>query len=296
MAHPDEQTRKQCSHCGKPARYGLEPYCRACRYPIAQWAPNVELAGQTAQVAALEERYRAAREKAERESTIASQERLQRLADQTVAVVNAPVGMAHDLFFREDLLYSPYEAQVRAVVRSPADFEHDRRRRAVGDLLYASWGAEIVYAALCVDGAGLTSYGQAHLELEEVTIAYRASVLEENSYRFIERHGLTPAKPLPIGYLAVWGERGKLAVAKLVERLQPELDDQACCALLLESCGNRSFDLFLEVHIYGNFNYQAVRCVGLPDSSSAVLNEVQAVQVKALLERLQTLAVPWRKV
>jgi hypothetical protein len=255
----------------------------------------VDLAGEPAQLAALEERYRAARKKAEWEKTTGCQERLQRLANQTMAVVNTQIGLALDLFIREDLLYAPYEAQVRAEVRSPADFGDDRQRRVIGDLLYASWGAEIVYAALSADGAGLTSYGQVHLGLDEVTIAYRAAVLEENSYHFMERHGITPAKPLPLGYLAVWGERGKLAVAKLVDRLQPGLDAQACRTLLLESKGDRRTDLFLEVHIYGSFNYQAVRCVGLPDSSSANLNEVEAIEVKALRERLQAKAVPWRE-
>jgi hypothetical protein len=295
MADPVTQVPQQCSHCGKAALYGIEDRCRACYFPAAQLAPNVRLASRPEQVVALQGRYQAARDKAEREGLASSLQRLEDTANRAAAVINVPVGLAHDLFFRDVALYAPYEAQVKGELRAPAAPEHDRRRRAVGSLLYGSYHENIVYAALSADGRGLTSYGPVHLELDEVAVAYRSTVLEENSYEFAERHGLTPAEPLPPGFLARWEDRGKLAVAKLADRLQAEMDEEACALLLLHGEGRRHSDEFLEVHIYGNFNLQAVQGVSLRGDSYADLSEVQVVQLKALRERLQKKSLAWRE-
>jgi hypothetical protein len=282
-----------CDHCGK-ARHGIEPQCRACNYPAAQWAPNVQLAARPEEIAALEERYRNARDMAGEAS--AGLEALERIAERTGAVVNLPVGLAHSLFTGEAPLYSPYEQQLKGSLRTPAEPENDRHRRAVGGLLYGSYSEEMVYAALSADGRGLSSYGPVHLELEESCVAYRSTVLEENSYSFVRRHGVTPGRPLPHGYLARWQARGMLAVAKLAQDVKDDLDEEACCRLLLQSRGDRASDRFLEVHVYGTFNHQAVRSLALPGAGAAgLLDEVRQVQIKVLRERLERSGVPWKE-
>lgn len=295
MAEPAVQAPQPCSRCGKAALYGIEDRCRACYFPAAQLAPNVRLAERPNHAAALEARYRAVWDRAEQEGLGPGLQKLEETANRTVPVINVPVGLAHDLFFRNVALYAPYEAQVRAELRAPAHPEHDRRRLAVGSLLYGSYHEDIVYAALSVDGQGLMSYGPIHLELEEICVAYRATVLEENSYQFTERHGLTPEKPLPLGFMACWKDRGKLAVAKLASQLHKDVDERDCALLLLREQGDRSSDEFLEVHVYGNFNFQAVRGIVLRDDSYTDLDEVQAVQIKALRERLHGGSVAWRE-
>jgi hypothetical protein len=293
MIPTETQPAPPCDHCGK-ARHGIEPQCRACNYPTAQWAPNVQLAARPEEIAALEERYRTARD--EVDGAVAGLEVLEQVAERTAAVVNVPVGLAHNLFIGEAPLYSPYEHQLRGRVRTPAEPENDRQRRAVGALLYGSYGEEMVYAALSTDGRGLSSYGLVHLELEESCIAYRSTVLEENSYSFVRRHGVTPGRPLPHGYLARWQDRGMLAVAKLAQDVEDDLDEDACGSLLLQSRGNRASDRFLEVHVYGTFNHQAVRSLALPgDGAAGLLDEVRQVQLKVLRERLERSGVPWKE-
>jgi len=242
----------------------------------------------------LGERYRAAQ--GEAGGAAAGLEVLERVAEHTAAVVNLPVGLAHGLFIGEIPLYSPYEQQLKGRLRTPAKPEDDRQRRAVGGLLYGSYGEDIVYAALSADGRGLSSYGLVHLELEEVCVAYRSTVLEENSYSFMKRHKVTPGRPLPRGYLARWQDRGRLAVAKLARNVSGDLDEEACRGLLLQSEGDRASDLFLEVHVYGTFDHQAVRSLALPgDAAADLLDEVRQVQLKALKERLDRSGVPWKE-
>ena len=132
-----------CDHCGK-TRHGIEPQCRACNYPAAQWAPNVQLASKPDEVAALEERYRSAC--GEAAEATAGLKVLEQVADRTAAVVSVPVGLADGLFTGDNPLYAPYEQQLKGRLRTPAEPENDRHRRAVGSLLYGSYGEEMVYA------------------------------------------------------------------------------------------------------------------------------------------------------
>ena len=75
------------------------------------------------------------------------------------------------------------------------------------------------------------------------------------------------------------------AVAKLEKQVDVELEESELSRLLLHSAGDRQSDRFLEVHVYGTFNHQAVRRVQAPQSPA---NDVDAVMLKALGERAGT--------
>ncbi|HEX9730588.1 MAG TPA: hypothetical protein VGG06_01215 [Thermoanaerobaculia bacterium] len=221
-------------------------------------------AGQTA---ALERRYQTARRSAEERQLSALFSELERLAAAASAVVNVGVGYAHHFLARDNELYAPYAKQVQAATRSPAAFDDHRRRLAVDTAIYAGHGSEITFAALTADDQGLPSYGPVHLLLKEAAIARRASVLEENSFTFVRRHNVVSGDPPPAGYLAIWPDRGRLAATKLEPSLAQDHQPEHLPRLLLRSEGDRGTDDFLEVHIYGTFNWQAVREVRAPAPS-----------------------------
>jgi hypothetical protein len=252
---------RYCANCGQEARYGIEDRCRACNDPFAAAAPNVQLANLAAQIEKLNDRFESARAIAAHPAGV---EQLLDIGACTKAVINVSVSAAVSLFIAKAPLYSPYEVLVDARARSAASFTFDRERRATDALLYGQYGKNMVYAALSADGRGLTSYGPIHIELLENTIRYRATVLEENSYDFMNHHALTPGTPLPGGYLARWHERGKLAVTKLAKHLTENMGEASYQALFLYSDGNRETDSFMEVHIYGDFNWQAIHRLWAP--------------------------------
>lgn len=289
----DQQQRQVCPHCQKPGHYGVEDSCRACYYPRALMATNLQIAKQ--QAAAVEARYREAKGRAAAKGLERNVTKLEEAAEGSAVVVNVDIGLAHTLFVQDHFLYAPYEKQVAAGVRAPAAHPRDRRRRAVGSLLYGTASEEIVYGALSGDGRGLTSYGSVHIRLDEATIAYRSTILEENSYTFMEVKEVTPATPLPEGCLACWQDRGKLAVARLADGLRDGMGATDLRELLLWTEGKRETDKFLEVHIYGTFNRDAVQSVVLPQDppGSMPLDLVESVQLKALQQRLDSLAVSW---
>jgi hypothetical protein len=217
------------------------------------------------------------------------------LADAAAAVVSVKVGMAWDMFTEAKALYAPYHQQVAAGVRAPAALDDDRHRGAVDQLLYGSHSGRVVYAVLSPSGAGLASYGSIHLELEDKAIEHRSTVLEENSYRFVERHKIAPGKPFPKGYLATWRERGKLAASKLSPQLRSGMTKGEFESLLLLSTGKRDTDSFMEIHVYGTFNYQAVRRVKISATTAAPghVAVVETTLAKGLMEQLDALKVPW---
>ncbi len=248
------------------------------------------------QATALAKRYQATCERARHDGLSDITEKLRVSADATAAVVTVPVGLAWEIVTNSHHLYAPYAQQVRAGSRAPAEPANDRRRTAVEALLYGTYGGQIVYGVLSGDGKGPISYGSVHLEMEEKTIAYRATILEDNSYFFVQRHDASPSQPLAEGHLAPWERRGQLAVCKLLPALHKETNEQEFGSLLCRSSGDRQTDSFLEVHIFGTFNYQAVGQVTISQPAAGLQRHVQRVEnaiAEGLKEQLNLLGVPW---
>lgn len=90
------------------------------------------------------------------------------------------------VFVMKGAPYSTYAKQVDAEVRLSAEPSDDRGRHVVEAWLFPGYGKEIRYAALALDGRGLSSYGNGDVvvKLKNDAVAIRASVLEENSYQF----------------------------------------------------------------------------------------------------------------
>lgn len=65
--------------------------------------------------------------------------------------------------------------------------KYHAHRSAVDAKIHPGYGFEILNAALSPDGRGLPNYGEVTLELSELSIASRASVLRENAFDFYER-------------------------------------------------------------------------------------------------------------
>jgi hypothetical protein len=180
------------------------------------------------------------------------------------AVVNLWPSLLAEFLRDGKALYSNYVLQVEAEARIAASMEDDRRRRGVEGVLFGSIAPQIRYAALTLDNRGLVSYGKCSMHLSNIAVSSRATVLEENSFDFVERKKIRPGKPIPAGHRALWDQRDKLAIAKLGGDLKPEATRDDDARLLLYSDGDRTKDRFMEVHVYGAFNWQAVESLTIP--------------------------------
>lgn len=278
-----------CANCGSPVTASDEK-CPTCNSHVG--FPNVRAANTDAERKALQQRYQAALERAEFRGAKDEVAGFRAAVESSSAVANCNLYRLKDLAEDANALYSNYYLAVRGEVRRAAEAENDRHRRAVDAMLFGSYAEQIRFAALSIDGIGLTSYGSKKsddasygLNLRDVAIAKRASLLEENEYDFAERHSLTPSSTLPLGYRCAWENRNELAVAKLADIIGPGTQPKDYARILLTSTGNRATDQFIEVHIYGTFNLNAVSAVSGTSTPKRSDDRAVVALVKELLER-----------
>ena len=119
--------------------------------------------------------------------------------------------------------------------------------------------------------------------LREDTINERASLVEENSYFFMESHSVVVGKPVPPGYRTVWALRHRLAVAKLHESIDATTIEDDFGAILLHAGPSPELEDFIEVHIYGSFTRRAVERIRIKKPS----NKSDKVIVRALSHKLR---------
>ena len=86
------------------------------------------------------------------------------------------------------------------------------------------------------------------MKLRDVAISHRSTVLEENSFSFVEHHGLGPKSSFPPGFRSDWTRRNLLAVAKLADLIDVG-PQRGGFQLLLQCSGKFETDQFMEVHI-----------------------------------------------
>ncbi|MFN8001218.1 MAG: hypothetical protein U0X75_09415 [Acidobacteriota bacterium] len=105
-------------------------------------------------------------------------------------------------------IYATYYDLVGGRSFIPQGDKWDVFRVAAEQALFPAYKEEICFAALAMDGVGLTNYGNCFITLRDEMIAHRATVFEGNVVlRLLTLTSKTSGINLPKGYRAVWGER-----------------------------------------------------------------------------------------
>jgi hypothetical protein len=276
----------KCLNCGSEIP-DTEEKCPTCGFNAGP--PNVRAAASAEEAQALEERYQQAFDTARTKGHLPQLERFDDALKQTSAIINFNLNFLHFFVTGERNLYATYEHGA-GKTRKPAPLVDDQKRRAIGSTLFGGYAHEIIYAALSLDGSGPQSYGLYAVKLREIAIVNRATVLEDNSYDFVRKHDLLKSgnKPPP-GYIATWANRHKLAVAKLAERITPGTKESDFASLLLFSEGNRATDDFIEVHIYGTFDPNAIESV----KGSSTVGRDERVLLRLVKQHLKNAGKEW---
>ncbi len=260
----------------------LESRCPTC--DTQRMPPNVVLASRLAEQDALVARVEsllAGRPAASVASLLAFGEAVRR----SVAVVNVSARYALDFLESNTLLYATYARLVESGARRPASGVDDTRRRSVESMLFGSYAEEMRYAALSLGGLGLVSYGPITMVLRDLAVAQRASLLEENSFQFVEKHMLRPGLSFPIGYRCPWPTRHYMAMAKCGAKIDGRTTGADHRELLLRQGSGRSTDDFIEVYIFGPFGRGAVERIVLPMQvpKGVARSELRMLRAKAKL-------------
>ncbi len=246
----------ECPECGTLVGIN-ERYCPSCTLDMG--APNVRECAARTERETLQRRFDDARSKAMKNKAKQEWEFLSScVQNESGVVVALPAQIARSIVTDPRLVYANYETLVGSGLRRPATQDNDRHRKAVASLLFGQADAQIRYGNLAIETESLGSYGDVSCRLRADAVRKRTSFLEENSYTFVRRHQMTPGDPIPPGYRAVWENRHKLALAKLGGQLKPGQRRSELRGLLVQSCGDRSNDEFIEAHIYGGFTVDSI--------------------------------------
>jgi len=233
-----------CAFCGHPVpiEWSLCPHCaRPSLYP------NVNAAGQATEREALAARHLVAVQDAESRGCEQVREAFESAADGAHAVLSRSLPEVERLANSDRQLYATYYQLLDAEVKLPDGDVWNRLRRVADEALFPGYKERIRFAALSLDGAGLSGYGECSLVLREEMIAHRASVLEENSALLMQKW----AYNIPLGLRAVWRDRARLCATKLASQLRPETTEADFPSILLRSGLRMEDDDFVEVHIWG---------------------------------------------
>jgi len=239
-----------CSSCGNEVSPPSQ-HCPHCGQSVGYW--NVIAADEPDERAALDRRYQSARVDAlARKSDKVLQEFENALAG-SKAVITRYQSEVLRLATSTRQLYGPYYQMIQAGLRLPDGDEWDVLRQLADTLLFPDYKEEIRFGALSLDGGGLPNYGDCSIVLRDVMIADRASVFEENSALFVERHHIKISrKPnMPKGHRATWPERAKLCIAKLHAKIDAATTPDKYSRILLTPGATSEDDEFVEVHIFG---------------------------------------------
>jgi len=250
-----------CLVCGSPVPAAADR-CATCGTDAG--APNVRAVQSPAEEAALRDRFENAIARAFARGTKHETEDFLRALDRSSAVVNCQLPFLRDFITRPNTLYANYHRGVLAGVRKAAEADADRDRTVADAFMFGSYSDQITMAALSLTDTGLSSYGAYSMKLRDVAVTNRSTLLEENSFSFIPRHKLTIRTPIPPGYRSTWAERARLAVAKLADFIAVAMKEAEFQSLLLVDSGQRDTDSFIEVHIYGAFDREAIDTVSGP--------------------------------
>lgn len=225
-----------CPHCGQRAKF---------------W--NVINADQADERAALQVRYEAAKADAVSRGVEVAVQDFETVVAGSKAVLARSVEEVQRLANSDRQLYATYYQLIEAGLKLPDDDEWNVARELTDTVLFPNYKEQIRFAALSLDGVGLSTFGACSIEFREEMIAHRASVFDENSVLFMEHHDVKISrKPgIPKGYRAIWTERDKLCTAKLAARIDSTTTPIQYSSLLLTQGASPDANEFVEVHIFG---------------------------------------------
>jgi hypothetical protein len=274
-----------CSNCNRPVPAASErcPHCGE-----QESFPNVRSALDSAERAALDFRYHRALASLSERNCLPLGLDFQAAVARSQAVIARPLAEVQRLAASDKQGYATYYQMIEAELRLPDDSSWDWLRRIADEALFPGYKENIRFSALSLDGRGLSRYGECFVVLKDSMIARRTSVFEENSAVFVERQVVAELPGAVRGRRAAWGDRSKLAVAKVADRIDRDTTPEEFPRLLLHEGSTPRDDDFLEAHTWGPLTVRSFERV-------VTHRRVDSAIGSALKESLQTFGVSFEE-
>ena len=244
-------SKRECSVCNADAGF-----------------PNVRVACREHEAAALTARYNDALTSARARNVLAELNAFEAVVSASKAVMNRSLGALSNWLNGASPLFLSFHKQVEHLGRAPDETDWDQQREAAEAAINPYYYRELSFAALTLDGRGMTYYGPYSVTLRSKTIEDRASVFEKNPFYFNKIHHVIAGQAPPHGYRSPWEGRGRLAVAKLQTDIMPGCPAAQFADVLMEPKRGDSDCDFVEVHIFGPVNRLGIERIVGPEPTS----------------------------
>ena len=203
---PSKRDQYLCVRCQNPVPEHLRD-CVVCG--ADNECPNIRMARTQTERSALEGRVKDAEVSAAARRCSAILTEFGIAVTSSRAVVARSISLLQDLVQSENRLYVPFQRQVASGGRIPEQNDWDPGRVSVENMVLPNYSDRICFAALSLNGRGLTAYGAYTIVLKEEAIALRATVFEENPFTFAQKHKIITGEPVPPGYRALLARGGE---------------------------------------------------------------------------------------
>lgn len=241
--------KEPCRYCGVEFQINFER-CPHCARPGL--FPNVRFAEleRPELNARYEDACREAEGRGAREALAAFEERV---GAGSKAVLARSANELQRLATSDNEVYATFYELLGAQVKLWETGKWSVLRSAADVAFFPGYHMHIRFAALSLDSAGLSNYGDCSITLRTGMIAHRASVFEENTVTFLERRNIPfpGLANLPVGFRATWDDRARLCVAKVAKLIEAGATPETHDSLLLKQGQTSASDEFVEVHIWG---------------------------------------------
>jgi hypothetical protein len=158
-----------------------------------------------------------------------------------------------------------YHSDVARGYRPPDGPEWAPAREVVDEALFPAYKDEVRWAALSLDGRGVSRFGSCFVELRHEILAKKASVFVENSFFFGLDLAISQVQDRLRNTRAAWSHREYVAVAKLAPGLGSSFSrDEAARKLVVDGLA-ASDDDFMEVHVFGPLGVESLARVTIPE-------------------------------
>lgn len=251
----------KCPTCGMSVQ-NHEKDCPACLNHCG--FPNVRAALATAEVAALNRRLAEAIVSCKARGCQSVLNAFGSAALSSQIIMSRSLTDLQSWIAADNRMLVTYHSQVRSGARVPEDNAWDRGRVAAESTIHPIYFENIQYACISLDGRGVEAWGAYYVTFKEPLVAHRTTVFEENPFNFAERHKIAAGRPPPAGYRANWGDRNKLAQAKLHIELQPSTNATDFPQILVKQGKDTGDADFIEAHIYGPLHRNTIEAVSGP--------------------------------
>lgn len=269
-----------CPECNSPT-FAHKRFCEVCEHDLG--APNIRTAKQEHHE--LVQRCNHA-DKTIKAMSVESESAnfVYEVNNNSRAVIQRPIEIVFNIITKENWPYQSFHKAVDSNVINPQENYWDSVRQRVDAALFPYYFSEIIFASLTLNGRGDRNYGDFGIVLKNQAIKERASLLIENSIKFLKKHNVTITQPnLPKGFRSTWGKRGELANLKYYYLLKKGMKSNDFSKLLLTPYqGTQELD-FLEVHIFGDIKKEAVEEISIPTEIELKKNE--NIKLKMLMTK-----------